>query len=91
MFQVFWQVEFTLTRKLFDIVDYYRNVWNKSARILGFDRPSKVIVINSSNRTEWPGWSGPMIQINVVQNWLGSDSILWDKFIHIGSDIADPQ
>ena len=57
---------------------------------MGFDGPSKVMVMNSSNQTEWPGWSEPTVQLNVVHIWLGSDSILSDKFILINSDIADP-
>ena len=59
--------------------------------VIGFDGSSKVMAMNSSNRTKWLGLFEPTVQLNVVRNWLGSNFILRDKFISIGSDIADPR
>ena len=63
---------------------------NRTGRI-DFDGPSKILGTNPLIHIEWPSRAEPTISMIIVRNWLGSESILWDKVTPYGSDIADPR
>ena len=57
---------------------------------VGFDGPSKIMGTDSLIQTEWPGRAESIVPMTFLRIWLGSESILWDKFAPYGSDIANP-
>ena len=57
---------------------------------MGLDGLSKIMGTDSLIQTEWPGRAESIVPMTFLRIWLGSESILWDKFTHYGLDIADP-
>ena len=58
---------------------------------VGFDGLSKIMGTDSLIQTEWLGRAESTVPMTFLRIWLGSESILWDKFAPYGSDIANPE